>query len=84
MYQQEEKCTEGLGFIMQITGMIYENIRACADAAGIDLNDTINNLRSVKLFRGKHNWELKNDIKSIRDTCKKLDFVLPQMLNFST
>ena len=83
LYQQEGKCTEGLGFIMQITGMIYENIKACTDIAGIDLKDAMDNLQSVKLYRGKRAWELKNDIKSIRETCKKLDFSLPQMISFS-
>ena len=84
LYQQEESCTEGLGFIMQITGMIYENVKSCTDKAGINLKDTLDNLQSVKLFRGKRSWELKNDIKGIRDTCSNLEFNLPQMITFST
>ena len=40
---------QGLGFIVQITGMIYHNLRKVLDEHNLSMRDVINELKGLKI-----------------------------------
>lgn len=76
IYQQDYCRTQGLSFIMQIAGMIYQEIKVLADENNISVKNAMKSLKGLKLSKEKDIWKLKNKVKSKREIAEKLNISL--------
>ena len=77
IYQQDYCGMQGLGFIVQIAGMIYHDLRMALDKKNLSLRDVINELKGIKMSKERARWMIRNNTKAKREICEKLDLVIP-------
>lgn len=77
IYQQDYCGMQGLGFIVQIAGMIYHDLRQVMDEANLSLRDVINELKGIKMSKERTRWMIRNNTKSKKKICEKLDLTIP-------
>ena len=77
IYQQDFCGLQGLGFIVQIAGMIYHDLRKALDGVNLSLRDVINELKGIKMSKERSRWMIRNNTKTKRDICEKLNLSIP-------
>ena len=77
IYQQDYCGMQGLGFIVQIAGMIYHDLRIVLDEVNLSLRDVINELKGIKMSKERARWMIRNNTKSKREICEKLNLSIP-------
>ena len=76
LYQQDYCRIQGLSFIMQVAGMIYNELKTLADTKNISVKTAMKSLRGLKLSKEKDAWKVKNKVKSKREIAEKLSINL--------
>lgn len=66
LYQQDSCRTQGLSFIMQISGMIYHELKEITDSKNLSLKATLKTLHGLKLSKQKNDWKVQNVVKAKR------------------
>ncbi len=77
LYQQDYFCTQGLSFLVTITGMIYHDIKVVADKAQLKVKDIMNETKKLKMVQEGNKWFVRNNTKSVREICEKINFTIP-------
>ena len=80
LYQQDYCRTQGIGFIVQIAGSIFSEVKESL----INQNETVryvmNEFRGIKSVNEKGRWTLHNVTKSRRALAEKLQFQIGKVL----
>lgn len=77
IYQQDYYGMQGLGFIVQITGMIYHDLRKVLDEHNLSMKDVINELKGIKISKERGKWKVRNSTKQKKEICEKIGIRLP-------
>ena len=64
---------EGLGFIVQVTGMIYHDLKKETDKHGLSMKEVMSLLKGLKLVKERDRYVVRNDNKERKDLCKELN-----------
>ena len=81
LYQQDYFCTQGLSFIVTISGMIYHDVKKVADAANESVKSVMREMKKLKITLEGNKWVVNNKIKSVRETAEKVGFAIPKYLD---
>ena len=74
---REDYCRlEGLGFIIQIAGMIHRELTEISSKHKLQLKKAMRILKGLRLSREKNNWRIKNAVKEKRELAEKLSISL--------
>lgn len=79
--QKEYYSMQGLGFIMQIAGMIFHDIKDNVEAHGLPYKNTMSLIKGLKLVRERNRWMVRNVNKERRSLCDKLGVPLPSSVD---
>lgn len=72
LYQKDYCSTQGLGFIVQVAGMIFHDIQKRLKKENLSVKDTMFLLKGLKLIRERDRYVVRNDNKQRRQLCEKL------------
>ena len=72
---------QGLGFIMQIAGMVFHDIKDYIEAHGLSYKNTMSLLKGLKLVKERNRWLVRNANKERRSLCDKLGVSLPSSVD---
>lgn len=67
---------EGLGFIIQVCGMIYHDLKAQADEQNLSMKDIMSLLKGIKLVKERDRYVVRNDNKERRELSDRLKLKL--------
>lgn len=67
---------QGLGFIVQITGMIYHDLRKVLDKCNLSMRDVVNELKGIKISKERGIWKIRNSTKQKKEICEKIGITL--------
>ena len=73
LYQQDYCRTEGLCFIIHITGMIYHELVELVTPHHLTLKKVMKTFKGIKLTIEKNAWKLKNYVKEKRQMAEQLN-----------
>ena len=75
----QEYCEyQGLGFIVQICGMIYHDLKEVVDKHNFSMKETMFILKGLKLVKERNRYVVRNDNKERRELCEKIGLDLLQ------
>ncbi len=77
LYQQDYCRMQGLSFIMQIAGMIFNDLKDITDKNNISFTNAMLLLKGIKVVRERKRWMIRNVNKERRKLCEKLGLSLP-------
>ncbi len=60
--------------------MIYHDIKEVADKAKLKVKDIMHETGKLKMIYEGNKWLIQNNIKSVREVCKKTNFSLPKYI----
>ena len=72
MYQKDYCSTQGLGFIVQVAGMIFHDIQKKLKAEGLSVKEAMLILRDLKFVKERDRFVVRNYNKQRRQLCEKL------------
>ncbi len=72
LYQKDYCSTQGLGFIVQISGMIFHDIQKRLMEKNLSVKDTMFMLKGLKIIKERNRYVVRNDNKQRRQLCEKL------------
>ena len=72
LYQKDYCSTEGLGFIIQISGMIFHDVQKALKERNLTVKDTMFTMKGLKLIKERNRYVVRNDNKQRRQLCEKL------------
>lgn len=72
LYQQDYCRMQGLGFILQICGLIYHDIQKVLKGKGLSVKDTLFSLKGIKLVKERARYAVRNDNKQRKELCENL------------
>ena len=72
LYQKDYCSTQGLGFIVQVAGMIFHDIQKKLKAEGLSVKEAMLILRGLKLVKERDRFVVRNYNKQRRQLCEKL------------
>ena len=76
LYQKDYCSTQGLGFIIQISGMIFHDLQRKLSEKGLSVKDTMFTLKGLKVIKERDRYIVRNDNKQRRQLCEKLELNL--------
>ena len=76
LYQEDYCRTEGLGFIIQVAGMIHCELTEITRKHKLQLKKAMRTLKGLRLSKEKNNWHIKNAVKEKRELAEKLSISL--------
>ena len=71
LYQNDYCCTQGLGFIVQIAGMIFHDVQKAISEKGLSVKDTLFLMKGLKLNKERDRYTVRNENKTRRELCEK-------------
>ena len=71
LYQNDYCCTQGLGFIVQIAGMIFHDVQRAISEKGLSVKDTLFLMKGLKLNKERDRYTVRNENKTRRELCEK-------------
>ena len=71
---------QGLGFLMSVSGMIFSDIQCVIKDAGMSMEDVMDTVGKLKMVEEGGNWQIKNNVKPVREVCEKIGFEPPLYL----
>lgn len=69
---------QGLGFIVQVCGMIYHDLKSVTDKHNLSMKETMRLLDGLKLTKERGRYLARNDNKERRELCETLGLNLSQ------
>ena len=72
LYQKDYCSTQGLGFIVQVAGMIFHDIQKKLKAEVLSVKEAMLILRGLKLVKERDRFVVRNYNKQRRQLCEKL------------
>ena len=72
LYQKDYCSTQGLGFIVQVAGMIFHDLQKKLSEKGLSVKDTMFTLKGLKIIKERDRYVVRNDNKQRRQLCEKL------------
>ena len=72
LYQKDSCSTQGLAFIVQISGMIFHDIQKKLKEQNLSVKDTMFMLKGLKIIKERNRYVVRNDNKQRRQLCEKL------------
>ena len=76
LYQSDYCRVEGIGFIIQIAGMIHRELTEITSKHKIQLKKAMRTLKGLRLSKEKNRWQIKNAVKEKRELAEKLSISL--------
>lgn len=76
LYQKDYCSIQGLGFIIQISGMIFHDLQRKLFEKGLSVKDTMFTLKGLKVIKERDRYIVRNDNKQRRQLCEKLELNL--------
>jgi transposase len=76
LYQKDFCSTQGLGFIIQISGMIFHDLQRELKEKGLTVKDTMFTLKGLKVIKERDRYVVRNDNKQRKKLCEKLELNL--------
>lgn len=80
LYQQDYCKTQGVGFIVQIAGSIFSEVKNSLTEQDETVRDVMDEFRGIKAVNEKGRWNLHNITKSRRTLAEKLQFQTGKVL----
>ncbi|MBQ7514928.1 MAG: transposase [Schwartzia sp.] len=77
LYQQDYFCLQGLGFLMNVAGIIYHEVKRRVTEAGMGVKDVMSMVKRLKMSYEDDRWVIRNATKNVRNLCQKLGFEIP-------
>lgn len=71
LYQNDYCSPQGLGFIVQVAGMIFHDIQKAIGEKGLSVKDTMFIMKGLKLIRERDRYTVRNENKQRRELCEK-------------
>ena len=82
LYQQDYNKIEGLSFVIQVAGMIHQELKSFVEQHDHSLKNVMKTLRGLHLSKEKGKWNLKNNVKEKRALAELFDISLcPQIIS---
>lgn len=75
--QKDYYTMQGLGFIIQVAGVIYHDIKEYVEACGLSYKNTMSLVKGLKLVRERNRWMVRNANKERHSLCDRLGVSLP-------
>lgn len=72
LYQKDYCSTQGLGFIVQVSGMIFHDIQKALREKNLTVRDTMFTLKGLKIIKERGRYVVRNDNKQRRKLCEEL------------
>lgn len=72
LYQKDYCRTQGLSFIVQVSGMIFHDIQKELKENDLTVKDTMFTLKGLKIIKERDRYVVRNDNKQRRQLCEKL------------
>ena len=72
LYQKDYCSTQGLGFIVHVSGMIFHDLQRKLAEKGLSVKDTLFTLKGLKVIKERNRYTVRNDNKQRRQLCEKL------------
>ena len=72
LYQQDYCSTQGLGFIIQVSGMIFHDIQKALKEYNLTVKDTMFTLKGLKVIKERNRYVVRNDNKQRKQLCEKI------------
>ena len=72
LYQKDYCSTQGLGFIVHVSGMIFHDLQRKLAEKGLSVKDTLFTLKGLKVIKERSRYTVRNDNKQRRQLCEKL------------
>ena len=73
LYQKDYCSMQGLGFIVQIAGMIFHNVQKRLKEKNLSVKDTMFMMKGLKLIKERNRYVVRNENKDRRKLCEKLE-----------
>lgn len=73
LYQKDFCSMQGLGFIVQIAGMIFHDVQRGLKEKNLSVKDTMFMLKGLKLIKERNRYVVRNENKERRKLCEKLE-----------
>ena len=80
LYQQDYFMSQGLSFIVTVSGMIFNDVFEYLSKYNYSVEDVIDTIGKLKMTFEDQKWLIKNRIKEVRDLCLELNFEIPDSL----
>ena len=74
LYQNDYYKTQGIGFIIQIAGSIFSDVKASLADSSETVKNVMDELRGIKAVRERDRWLICNLTKTRRELANKLNF----------
>ena len=72
LYQKDYCSTQGLGFIVQIAGMIFHDLQKLLKDKNLSVKDTMFTLKGLKVIKERDRYMVRNDNKQRKQLCEKI------------
>ena len=76
LYQENYCRTEGLGFVIQIAGLIHHELRLSIEEHNLNLKKAMKILKGLRLSKEKTTWQIKNAVKEKREIAELIGICL--------
>ena len=72
LYQKDYCNMQGLGFIVQVAGMIFHDVQKSLKEQNLSVKDVMFQLRGLKLIKERNRYVVRNENKERRQLCEKI------------
>ena len=72
LYQKDYCCMQGLGFIVQISAMIFHDLQKALKEKGLSVKDTMFTMKGLKIIKERNRYVVRNDNKQRKQLCERI------------
>ena len=72
LYQKDYCSMQGVGFIVQIAGMIFHDLQRILKEKNLSVKDTMFTLKGLKVIKERDRYVVRNDNKQRKLLCEKI------------